>query len=362
TETYLPYLSGVSTSTDSIAQYLASQGHKVVIANPKPILKRKIDIPKNVKLIFAPSLPDPFYNGKSMAIFPLGIIPLFKAFKEYKFDIVHIQEPGSLGIPALILSKIFKVPVVGALHFIPEQINKKLTQAIDWYIKLIYNHYDAIIAPSEYFANFLKSLKIQKPIVTISNGVDTKKFFPVKKSSSKIINFLFLGRLDGDKNVATLVKAMPYVNQNVHLQIVGAGKQKKSLHALAKNLQIENKITWTNYVDDKEMVNLYKKADCFIMMSPFEGQSIVALQAAASGLPLICANAGALPEICLNGKNGFLVDTYDFKTLAKKMNEIALNKNLREKFGKVSRKISLKHEKALVLRDLENVYNNLIRK
>ena len=48
TETYLPYISGVASSTDSIARYMASQGHKVIIANPKPITKGDVDFMTSV--------------------------------------------------------------------------------------------------------------------------------------------------------------------------------------------------------------------------------------------------------------------------------------------------------------------------
>ncbi len=367
TETYLPYISGVSSSTDSIAKYLTSRKHKIILVAPKPIIPGKIDIHKNLKIIFSTSFPDPLYKGKAMAIFPFGFFPLLKAFSQNKFDVVHIQEPGSLGITALILAKIYKVPTAGALHFIPEQIDRVFsgtletifTPLLNIYINFIYNKYDVIITPSHHFEIFLKKVGVKKPINVISNGVDIKNFRPTKKYPTKSVTFLFLGRLDGDKNVATLIHAMQFVDKNVRLHIVGKGKDRNLLHNLAKRLKVQNKIIWIDYVTDKEMVKLYRKADCFVIMSPYEGQSIATLQAVAVGIPVIAARAGALPELVYENKNGYLVNAYDYKTLADKMNKIAENKNLREKFGNVSREISLKHNKALVLKDLESVYNNL---
>ena len=87
TETYLPYISGVASSTDSIARYMVSRGHKVIIANPRPITKGDVELSKGIKLIFAPSFPDPLYKGKAMAIFPLTFINLIDAFKKNKFDV-----------------------------------------------------------------------------------------------------------------------------------------------------------------------------------------------------------------------------------------------------------------------------------
>jgi len=378
TETYLPYISGVASSTDSIARYMASKGHKVVIANPNPVTKGNVELPKNVRLAFVPSIPDLLYKGKAMAIFPLTFFNLNKAFRENKFDVVHIQEPGGLGLTALILAKIYKIPTVGALHFIPEQIDRVFSGSLETifaptinsYVRTIYNQYDQIMAPSHHFANFLKNLGVTKPINVISNGVNTKIYHPSDKNITlrKKYNipldstvFFFLGRLDGDKNVGTLVRAMPYVKDNVHLLVVGKGKDKNSLHLLAKKLKVEAKITWIDYITDDEMVDIYHAADAFSIMSPFEGQSIVTLQAVASGLPLICARAGALPELCLDGKNAYLVDTYDFKTLAVRMNELAKDTKLRDRFGKISREISLTHEKTKVLHQLEVLYEKISR-
>lgn len=370
TETYLPYITGVASSTDSIARYMVSVGNKVTLISPESITNGVVEPLKGLKLIRSPSIPDPFYKGKATAIFPLTLFTIWKAMQRINFDVIHIQEPGSLGLSALILAKIHKIPTVGALHFIPEQVDrmvwgklnleKVLTPLINVFIRIVYNQYDSIMAPSHYFANYLKRVGVKKTIYVISNGVDTTKFHPVKKALTKFVTFLFLGRLDGDKNVGTLVRAMPYVNENVHLLVVGKGKDKDSLHLLARDLKVEDKTTWIDFISDIEMIDIYHTVDCFSIMSPFEGQSIVTLQAVASGLPLICARAGALPELCVEGKNAYLIDTYDYKTVAQKMNELADNKVLREKFGRASREISLSHHKPKVLHKLELLYKSLV--
>lgn len=377
TETYLPYITGVAVSTDSIARYMVSRGHRVTLVNPRPIVKGSVKPLKNLKIINVPSLPFALYNYNATAIFPLAIPIINKLMKETKFDIVHIQEPGSVGLSALIMAKVHKIPIVGALHFIPEQVDRViwgrferiLTPFINIYIRMIYNKYDAIMTPSHFFANYLKSLHVKKPINVISNGTDVEKFHPAPlnlalRKKLKIPEdstvFFYLGRLDGDKNVATLIKSLPYTNKNIRLLVVGRGIQGETLKSLAKKLKVDSKIIWVDYITDDEMANFYHAANAFSIMSPYEGQSIVTLQAIASGLPLITAKAGALPELCYDGKNGFLVKTYDFKGLAAKMNELSHNKKMCEDFGKESRKISLAHHKPVVLHKLELLYKSLL--
>ena len=373
TETYLPFIAGVSSSSDSIARYMVSRGHRVVLVNPRPIIDKKVETPPGLELIYAPSIPDFFYKGKPQTIFPLGLPVIDKAIQKNKFDIIHVQEPGSLGVSALILSKIYKIPTVGMLHFTPEQaagmipgkpffIVKPLVEA---YIRFFYNKYKAIAVPTQTFVDFLKSVGVTRPIEVVSNGVDTNKFHQAgtnlelrKKygfSESDVV-FFFLGRLDGDKNAATLVSAMPYTDANVRLVIAGNGKLKESLHSLADSLKVSGRTTWVENITDAEMPDFYHLADVFTIVSPYEVQSIVTLQALASGLPVICANRGALPELCHDGTNGYLVDAYDAKALATKMNLLAKDGPMRVKFGEESRKISLSHHKPDVLHKLELLY------
>lgn len=373
TETYLPFISGVSTSTDSIARFMVSQGHKVVIVCPRPVLDKSLQPLEGLEIYYAPSVPDLFYRGKPWTIFPLAMPTLNKLMRQGKFGVVHIQEPGSMGLSALILAKIYKIPTVGALHFTPEQIGRMLPGRpeklvkpfIQLYIKIIYNFYNAIMVPTATFSKFLKSVGVTRPVQIVSNGVDVKKFHPGANNLAlrekhnipvDSVVFFFLGRLDRDKNVVTLIKAMPYTDSQIRLLIIGSGKVEDYLHNLANDLKVNDKIIWIKHISDDQMPMYYQLADCFSIMSPYEVQSIVTLQAIASGLPVIAANMGALPELVKNNKNGFLVDVYDYNTLAKKMNTLAENPKMRQEFGEVSRTLSLSHHKPVVLRKLEKLY------
>lgn len=378
TETYLPWITGVSVSTDNIARYLTAHGHSVTIVCPTPIAKGEVAQIPNCKVVHIPAYPFTFYNLRATAIIPLAFHPINNLMKNEKFDIVHIQEPGETGVVALILARNHKIPVAGYLHFIPEQLDRVLwgtterllTPIINIYVRFIYDRYDFVMTPSHFFKNYLKFLGVKTPIEVVSNGVETQKFLPTSTDykfrkkygiPKKSVVYFYLGRLDGDKNVHTLVKAMPLVSAEVHLLIIGKGKHLNSLHRLAGNLKVSKKITWIDFISNEEMVNAYHASDVFTIMSPYEGQSIVALQAAASGLPIIAASAGALPEICRDNENGFLVNTYDYKTLAEKMNILAKDEKMRQKFGNESRKISLLHQRPKVLHQLEVIYGRLIK-
>ena len=344
TETYLPFIAGVSTSTDNIARFMARAGHKVTVVAPKPVMKGEIPPLKNLTIAHTPSFPDPFFVGKSFSPFPMPFRTLQNVMKN--IDIVHIQEPAAIGYTALYIAKRRHIPIVGALHFTPEQIFRILffpkiplfITLIKRYIRWFYNQCDGIMIPTETFAAFLRESGVTKPIVVVSNGVDTNDFVPMKNRFAKRdacklpkdkILFFFLGRLDFDKHADTIIRALPKTDTKVHLVIAGEGKEEENFRNLAKTLGVSDRITWLGYLNHEKMKEVYQSVDCFVLMSPYEVQSIVTLQAISSGLPVLACKEGALPELCHDGENGFTIATDDDKTLAEKMNVLASDTTLR---------------------------------
>lgn len=368
----MPFIAGVSTSTDSIARFMARHGHRVRVISPTPVIKVANE-EKELELIYTPSFKDFFFNGKPTSPWPLPFPVMVKEITKEKTDIVHIQEAGAVGTAALIYAKLRKIPAVGALHVTPEQLVRFVKinpgnitlNGFKTYLRNFYNLCQGIMVPTETFAGMLRDIGVKKKIVVVSNGVDTEKFHPEPKNktlqdnfslpANKII-FFYLGRIDKDKNIDTIIKALPDTSDQVHLVIAGKGRREELLRQLAKDLNVLNKITWIGYLNDQEIVDIYHAVDCFVIMSPYEVQSIVTLQAIACGLPVIAANAGALPELAQEECNGFLVGTYDHKTLANKMDSLAGDANLRNQMGIESRKIALPHEKSVNLKKLEDFY------
>lgn len=372
TETYLPFIAGVSTSSDSIARFMVSRGHTVTLVSPKAVIAGEVQKLSGLSLVTTPSVHDPLYRGKPMTIFPFGFPSINGLMNAHRFDVVHIQEPGSLGISALWAAKIHRIPVVGALHFTPEQVARMITggktnRFIQWlverYIHSVYQSYNAIMVPTQTFVDFLRTLGVGVRAEVVSNGVYTDVYTPSKKQrnlTKKSLRILYIGRLDKDKNVMTLINALQYTEPSVVLVIAGTGKDKRTLMERARFLHVDSRIEWKGTITEKEMVELYHDVDCFVLMAEFEVQSIVTLQALASGLPVLGARAGALPELIHDGENGYTVDSHDAKGLAKKIDELLDHPETRRRMGKASRAISLLHHKPTALAKLEALYMEVI--
>lgn len=368
TETYPPTISGVANSTDSIARYMVWRGHTVTVVTPAPIVGNTGESVKGLTIVTAPSLQDPFFAGKPMTVFPFGFWPIWRTIRSQKFDLMHIQEPGSLGVSALIIAKVMRIPTIGAAHSMPEQLATffgplygfGLLFANVW-TRFIYNHYDVVMTPTETMVRRLKDIGVGVPIHAVSNGIEIQKYTPGKRQPHTGVRFGYLGRIDKDKHLDIAIRAMTKTDPRIHLVIAGFGKEQEELGVLAQKLHVSDKVTFIGKLNESEIVNLYRQLDCFVIPSPVESQSIVTLQAVACGLPVIAANAGALPELVHDGKNGFLVRTDAYGEFAQKMNVLAKDAGLRKKFAAASRNISLAHDKQKVLHKLEQIYDTICR-
>lgn len=375
TETYVPTVSGVASSTDSIARYMVSRGHTVTVVAPAPLAPYTREPLKGLTVITTSSIPDPTIAGKPMTIFPAAFPVIWSAVHAAKFDVMHIQEPGSVGLTALIIAKMMQIPTVGAEHTMPQQMASFFGPLYKFglfiahlWIRSVYNHYDAVMTPTATMAGYLKRDGIHVPIHPVSNGIEIQKYTPASGSRVKEpftlpknrVRFGYLGRIDKDKHLDIAERAMTKTDPKIHLVIAGFGKETELLVALAKELNVTGKVTFIGKLDEPQIIELYHELDAFIIPSPVESQSIVTLQAIASGLPVIAADAGALPELVHDGVNGYLVKTDDYAEFARKMNALAADPTLMKKFGVESRKISLLHDKSKVLHTLELLYKSLL--
>ncbi len=376
TETYLPFVAGVSTSTDNIARFMARQGHTVCLIAPKPSQPDTVPPLANLSILRTPSVPDLFFSGKTVSFIPLPSSTLRKAL--VNIDLVHIQEPGAIGYTALYEAKRARIPVVGALHFTPEQIFRILffpkfplfIAAVRRYMRWFYNQCDGIMVPTATFAGFLSEIGVVKPIQVVSNGVDTSLYVPTtdrlanrdrfRLPKDKIL-FFFLGRLDIDKHADSIIRALPSTDPSVHLVVAGQGKEEQAFRTLADTLGVAQRITWLGHLEKDQMVAVYQSVDAFVLMSPYEVQSIVTLQAISCGLPILACREGALPELCHDGVNGYTIGFNDSATLAVRMNALAKDEFLRIAMGKESRKISLPHDQEHALSTLEGFYRTIVQ-
>ena len=138
--------------------------------------------------------------------------------------------------------------------------------------------------------------------------------------------------------------------------IVGDGIDKANLEDLAKSKNLNNKVKFLGRVMPPDLLDIYKSGTLFATASETETQGIVLIEAAATGLPLVAVDAGAVKELCHNGKNGILCRPGDSKGMARAMVKILTDKELQKTYGQESVKIAKKHDINHTLLRLEEIY------
>ena len=207
-------------------------------------------------------------------------------------------------------------------------------------------------------------------IEVLSNGVDTnlynanKKDYELKKKictkGEKLI--LHVGRITKEKKTDSLIriaKNLQEKNIKFKMVIVGEGPYLNKLKGLVKSLDLKNNIIFVGYLDKTHLPAYYATADIFLTASTVETQGIVLLESLASGLPVIGADAGAIPEL-IDGKNGFVFDPKNFEQASNLIEEVFVDENIRKELSKNCKPSIQGHEIESVAAKLEKIYKKLI--
>lgn len=168
----------------------------------------------------------------------------------------------------------------------------------------------------------------RQKIIQIYNGVDTEIFYPAgirypnRQEKGEYLTIGTVGRLQGEKDQITLVKAINRVlssienrkDRNIRLVIVGDGPLRQDLEGLIDEMGISEHVELLGSRDD--INELMRKFDLFVLPSLTEGISNTILEAMATGLPVIATNVGGNPELVLDNETGVLVPVTDDNAIA----------------------------------------------
>lgn len=337
TDTYHPQINGVVTSIDLFTEELRERGHEVHIFCPAD---RRLKKDKYIHQINSFEFR-PYPEYRVGLPFPLKI---YLQMKKIDPDILHLHSPAPIGALGLYLGGVMNKPVVASYHtllgeyleYLPgnriwrfKKLNKKM---VDRYIQFFYNHSDKIIVPSEQTKKILLETQVTKPIEVIPTGIKSGNYLKTKNLGSRI-KILHVGRLCKERSVDEIIKAFNKLTETLdcELIIVSKGPAEKELKNLVKKLKIENKVNFAGYVTEEEKIRLYNTADLFVTASTTDTQGLVALEAMASGMPVIAANAGGAMDYIQNDHNGLMFEPHSIDELADKMLSVLSSPELREK-------------------------------
>ena len=381
-DTYPPQLNGAAVTTQRLAKGLSEKGHSVAVVAPSMAYRDEVhddpvcpDVKVHRVKSFTTKPIHPDFRVVSVA--RIGA-KLERIFRDFEPDIVHIQNHFILGKGCIKLSRKLGVPIVGTNHFMPENVLsyipkplRPMSASMMWKeCTKVYNRLDRVIAPSQAGLDLLVNAGLAVPARVISNGIDLRRhsqspppddLYDKYGIRQGVPTFIVVGRLERDKKADVAIRATMAVAASRELQtvIVGKGKDQGEFWELSKRLGAEGKVIFTGYVPDEDLGGLYNLADVYIGPGAAELQGLAVMEAMATGLPVLAANAVALPELVEDGKNGYLFDVNP-EDLARKMLVMLEQRDRWEVMGEESLARVRCHEMPSVIGEVEEVYGELV--
>jgi 1,2-diacylglycerol 3-alpha-glucosyltransferase len=379
TESYYPIIDGGAIAQHRIVHELIKKGHDVRVIAPAFSFKNTFE-EENGSIIYRPrAFVLPFYMNNKYHFAPFPLLYVKKIVEEFKPDVINICSPYPISICAMICAKKKHLPLVGSIHILPENVLAPFFSSglyptmvkYTWsYLVYFYNHVDWATVPTQTGAAMYQEKGLKIPVSPISNGVNTEMFKPTNKGDylRKRFNLpkkpliLYTGRINQEKNVDVLVKAIPFVLKSIdaHFLFCGSGGLKPDMMKLTQELGVDTHTTFIDFLEWADYPNIFTLADVFVMPAESELQSIVTLEAVASGVPPVVVNKGAVPELA-SAENGLVFEPQDSNQLAKNIITILSDETLRNTMKKNSLKLSEQHSMNTVGTQYEQVYEKVLK-
>jgi glycosyltransferase involved in cell wall biosynthesis len=380
---HYPTINGVATFGRNLAIGLAARGHEVMVIAPSQTSKKFKEIDVNHVVVRTASIP--FVPYQNFRISPTPGREIKKAILEFDPDVIHIQMLLWIGQATMKYGNKYGIPIVSTNHAMPENlmdnivllapIAKPINYVLRQYGARFHSKADYVTLPTQSAIDMFdaaEKLKMKVPMEAVSNGIDLVRFQPGKPGKEIYEKFkiprdvpiiTFVGRLDAEKHLSVLVNAFAEVLKHTaaHLLIIGDGQDAVSLKEQAYSLGIFDKVTFTGRVTEEDKTLLHQIGTVFAMPSPMELQSIATLEAMASGQPVVAVDAGALKELCQDGRNGILCRLDDDHAISQALTQIITDHALQKKFSKESLAIARTHDLNTTLDRFEAIYESLTK-
>lgn len=373
-DTYLPEINGVATSTANLRQTLIEHGHNVLVVVTNPFSNEVtyedgvIRIPGiEAKKLYGYRLTG-FYSPKAM-----------KYIVDFHPEVVHCQTDLGVGIFGLLVARQLHVGLIYTFHTMIEDYAYYVTKGhfdrfarhtVRWYFRAKSNQFTEFIAPSDKIKDYLRVIGIDKTIPVIPTGIDFSRFNPEREDKKRTAELkrkfginpnekviLSLGRVAKEKSIDVLLrgyadflkKGEPVPTRFV---ITGWGPAEDELKELVAQLGIANKVVFTGKCDPSETQDYYRLGDYFVSASITETQGLTFMEAMAAHLIVLARYDDNLVGTIQDGQTGFFFfDENDFDEKLRKV--LALDEKRKQE-------IIAEALKVIDVYSMERFYQNII--
>ncbi|KAM1198376.1 hypothetical protein ACFX2J_009746 [Malus domestica] len=362
------YVSGYKNRFQNFIRYLREMGDEVMVVTTHEGVPDEF---YGAKLIGSRSFPFPWYQKVPLS---LALSPrIISEVAQFKPDIIHASSPGIMVFGALIIAKLLCVPIVMSYHthvpvYIPRYTFSWLVKPMWLVIKFLHRAADLTLVPSAAISKDLLEAGVAaaNTIRLWNKGVDSESFHPRFRSHEMRIRLsngepekpliVHVGRLGVEKSLDFLKSVMDRLPE-ARIAFIGDGPYREDLEKLFDGMPA----VFTGMLGGEELSQAYASGDIFVMPSESETLGLVVLEAMSSGIPVVGARAGGIPDIIpadQEGKTGFLYDYNDLDDCLSKLQPLLENKDLRETIGKAAREEMEKYDWKAATRVIRNEQYN----
>lgn len=371
--TYLPFVGGVSRSIELYRKYLHAVGCKVQIYAPQ--YEGAPSDGEDVRRIM--SLTD--FNNSGFSIpMPLSAKPYLDMEEEF-FDLVHVHHPFFLGEMGMRVARRERLPLVFTYHTQYEQYTHYVPVDKETADRTIIRHAtefcnlcELVIAPTSDIETLLRTRGVTTRIEVLPTGIELAKYprespegFKQRLGlKSDDVLLLHVGRLAKEKNLGFLFEAVLDAMRdrtNVHWAIAGQGDEDDVLRKMVDNSGVDPaRIHFLGMLEAAALREYYVMADLFVFSSRSETQGMVLVEAMGGATPVIALDADAVRLVVLDGQNGRLLPgDCTARDFAAAIVEAIDQPNLRKTWADNARKVAVDYDMPVLTERLRDLYKSL---
>lgn len=358
---------GVSLTLNRLVDYLQRHGTKVRVFAPTVD-----DAPVDHKgtLVPVPSVPAP---GRPEYRISLGISPdVRRQIEAFRPSLIHIATPDLLGYQALQLAQDRELPVVSSYHTHFSSYLKyyylDMLEGLLWkYLQWFYSQCRHVYVPSPSIADDLRSHGITDGIRLWRRGVDTSRFAPDQRSMAwrrdhgiedHEVVVSFVSRLVWEKGLdvyADVIERLEAQGIPHRSMIVGDGPVRDELEDRL------DRTLFTGHLSGDDLARAYASSNVFLFPSDTETFGNVTLEAMASGVPTVCADATGSNALVEDGTTGFLAPAGNTDAFFDAVAHLVTHADLRAQMGQAAREVARRYEWETVLGHMDQYYDEILR-
>lgn len=378
TDTYPPYINGVSTSVAMLESALRKKGHQVFIITVNTE-KMKYKYENDDHVIRIPGIPIGIYDYRLTGIYPLKAI---EKIRKMNLDVIHSHTEFGVGTFARIIAKQFDIPLVHTYHTMYEDYVHYITKGyfggasrkIVEYLTKFYCDQTAtelIVPTKKTYDLFKEKYKYHRNVHIVPTGIEVERFYHENMDESRLTDIrkqygikkddfviLYVGRIGKEKSIDVLIDSHGYFEKNVKLLIVGDGPDMELFKKMAKKSKNSENIIFVGKVPWEEVPMYYNVATVFATASRSETQGLTVIEAMAASLPVIAADDESFKNVVVEDLNGYLFSNK--KQYKKHMEKLISDKTLLARFSNQARINAEAHSSKYFAERVLDVYSMAI--